>query len=93
MNQKLLKENLLSKNKWTRALFMIIFLIIFLIAKFLVWIIVLFQFISHLFTNNVNQSLLEFSRNLSFYVYQILLFLTYNSEVKPYPFTPWPKEH
>ncbi len=89
---KNLKENLLAKNKWIRCLFMILFLIIFSVAKFLIWLIVAFQFISLLFTNNVNRKLLDFSKNLSFFMYQILQFVTYNSETKPYPFSPWPDE-
>jgi hypothetical protein len=91
MNQTL-KQNLLTKNKWIRFLFMVLFLAIMLIAKFIIWCVVAFQFIAVLFTNNTNQKLLEFSKSLNYYFYQILKFLTYSTEVKPYPFSSWPHD-
>lgn len=91
MNQSL-KEKLSAKDKWIRLLFMVLFVIVASIAKIIIYIIAIFQFITLLFTNEPNKMLLEFSRNLSYYNYQIFLFLTYNSEVKPFPFTAWPTE-
>jgi len=91
MNQTL-KEKLSAKEKWIRLLFMILFAIIAGISKIIIYVIALVQFITLLFTNEPNKMLLDFSKNLSYYNYQMFLFLTYNSETKPYPFTPWPKE-
>lgn len=91
MNQTL-KEKLSAKEKWIRLLFMILFVIIASIAKIIIYIISLVQFITLLFTNEPNKMLLDFSKNLSYYNYQIFLFLTYNTEIRPYPFSSWPKE-
>jgi len=43
-----------------------------------------------LFSRDTNERLLDFSSDLSVYIYQILQFLTFNSEAKPYPFAVWP---
>jgi hypothetical protein len=49
-----------------------------------------FQWFSQLLTGKTNRRLLEFGQNLSVFVYQIWRFLTFCSEVLPFPFTPWP---
>ena len=36
--------------------------------------------------------LLKFSQNLAAYVFQIITFLTFNSEQRPFPFTAWPDD-
>jgi hypothetical protein len=43
-----------------------------------------------LFTGDTNERLLTLGQNLSTYVYQITLFLTFNSDEHPYPFGDWP---
>jgi hypothetical protein len=53
--------------------------------------VVVFQFLSQLLTRRTNQRLLKLGQSLSTYSYQILVFLTYNSEYRPYPFGAWPK--
>jgi len=87
-----LKAMVSSKEKWMRALYMVLFLIIFTIAKCIVWIVIAIQFIMTLFTNNVHKKTLDFSEHLNTYIHQTLSFLTYNSETKPYPFSSWPGE-
>jgi len=87
-----LKKNLSSKEKWLRALYMLLFIVIFTVARFIVWIVIAVQFLMTLFTNKLHKKTLDFSAHLNTYIYQILNFLTYNSEIKPYPFTAWPGE-
>lgn len=87
-----LKAMVSSKDKWLRALYMLLFIVIFTVARCIVWIIVAVQFLMTLFTNNLHKKTLEFSEHLNTYIHQLLSFLTYNSETKPYPFTSWPSE-
>jgi hypothetical protein len=89
MSEKL-KKQLMVTDKWLRALFMVLFIIISWIAKIIVGIIALFQFIYTLFTGNPLQTLMPFSDSLAQYIFQIINFLTYVSEEKPFPFTHWP---
>ncbi len=87
-----MQEFLTVKATWLRGIFMLIFFavayyfIILLIAA-----IALFQFGSVLFTGQLNVWLLSFGRSLSIYSQQIVSFLTYNSEQKPFPFGEWPR--
>jgi len=85
-----LKEKLTSKSKWIRLLFMILFGIIINIVEMVIWIIAAFQFIVTLFIGKPNANLATFSDGLTTYAYQMMRYLTYNNEVKPFPFTPWP---
>lgn len=84
-------ERVQQKDKWMRALFMVLFLFILWILKILFYAIVVLQFLIVLVTDKVNERLLHFSKSLSTYSYQIYLFITYNSDEKPFPFGDWPK--
>lgn len=43
-----------------------------------------------LITTELNDQLLDFSSSLTKYVTQILLYITFKSEERPFPFSPWP---
>ena len=86
-----IKENAKNVDVWTRGLFIIIFAVIFYFLFALIWLVVIFQFIMKLITNELNQQLLDFCDSLIKYVSQILLYITFKSEERPFPFSPWPK--
>jgi len=90
MDEKL-KEKLTDKNKWIRGLYMLLFTLIYKIAEILVTAVAAFQFVASLFTGKTNEHLMTFGQRLSIFIYQIMQFLTFNSEEKPYPFSPWPQ--
>lgn len=70
---------------------MLLFVIFYGIAEIVITAIVLFQFLMALFTGQTNERLVKLGQSLSTYVYQILQFLTFNSDYHPYPFGAWPK--
>lgn len=76
---------------WKRALFMALFAIIYSITEIVVVVAVVFQFFCVLITGAKNARVLELGRDLSVYIYEILLFETFNSERLPFPFSPWPR--
>lgn len=87
-----LKDKLSVKEKWIKLIFIVIYaLVIYWIAFALVWIITAFQFLYTLFTGKANKTLQPFSKSLSEYIKQIVSFLMYDTEEKPFPFTPWPE--
>ena len=86
------KENLANRALWVRALFMILFLIFYSIAEFVLLWVVLFQFFATLINGRANERALEFGNNLSVYIYEVLSFQTFNTELTPFPFSPWPNE-
>ena len=85
-----LKENITSGKTWKRALYMLIFAIAFNISEILIAATVLLELVLVIFTGKTNPRLKIFGQSLSKYVYQIVRFLTYNTEEMPYPFAPWP---
>lgn len=80
-----------DRSAWMRGLFMLIFMFFLGVAKFVTFVVVIVQFLNVVFTSDTNQKLLRFGDSLSQYQYQILLFLTYNTEQQPYPMGDWPE--
>jgi len=60
------------------------------VAEVVLTLLVVFQFLVTLFTGKANEPLLKLGTNLSTYFYQIIQFQTFNTEEKPFPFSPWP---
>jgi len=85
------KANLANKDTWKRALFMVLFAVIYGVAEVVLTAVVVFQFGTQLITGRVNRRLLNFGQQLATFLYEIILFLSYKSEEKPYPFDVWPK--
>jgi hypothetical protein len=81
--------NLKNLSTWKRIFFMLIFAAIVGLVKMLLWAIILLQVASTLLTGKVNINILNLGRNLALYTYHILLFLTYHTEVLPFPFSAW----
>ncbi len=81
-----------NRSVWLRGLFMLIFIFLMGVAKFVTLVVVVFQFVVLLFSGDTNKNLLQFGKSLSVYQYQIVLYLTYNSEVRPFPIGDWPQE-
>jgi len=90
MNDEI-KQNIKERKTWLRGLYMIMFLIFYSVAKVIVFTVIAFQFVLTLFTGKTNERLVKLGQSLSTYIYQVLLFLTFNSEQHPYPFGAWPK--
>lgn len=84
------KEHITARTTWVRGLYILLFAIVYWLAEILVVAVVLFQFLSTLLTGKNNLQLLRLGRQLSDFVRQLLMFVTYNSEEKPFPFGPWP---
>ncbi len=88
--EKSLKNSLTAQEKWLRFLFMIFFFVINYFIQMLIGIIALFQFIFTLFKDEPNDRVVEFGDSLSQFIYQIMHYLTYTSNEKPFPFSEWP---
>lgn len=84
------KERVTAKPTWTRGLYILLFIVIYSIAEIVLYGVVVLQFLFSLFSGSTNSQLLVLGKNLSTFIYQILTYLTYNSDDKPYPFGPWP---
>ncbi|WP_438952440.1 DUF4389 domain-containing protein [Porticoccus sp.] len=85
------KVNLLNIDTWIRLLYMILFVILLVVARFVVLAIAILQFLVVLVTGEDNRNLRRLGRGTGQWICQAVLFLTYNSEEKPYPFADWPE--
>jgi hypothetical protein len=81
--------NLKNLSTWKRIFFMLIFAAIGGLVRMLLWAVILLQVASTLLTGKANINILNFGRSLAVYTYHILLFLTFNTEVLPFPFSAW----
>jgi hypothetical protein len=79
-----------NSSRWLRVLYMILFAILFKAAEFIMWVVVVFQLVITLATDKPNQRLQRFGQQLSIYVGSLWMFLTYNTEKKPFPYSDWP---
>lgn len=84
-----IEANLKKISTWKRIFFMLIFGAIGGLVRMLIWAVILLQIASVLFTGSPNENILKFGRSLSLYTYHIITFLTFNSEILPYPFSEW----
>jgi len=86
------KENIKTGSTWKRGLYMLLFAIIYGIAELVLFAVILFQFVSMVLLQKTNERLIDFSRELIAFIREIYLYLTYNSEDKPFPYREWPSE-
>ena len=84
------KENVKNVDTWMRGLFIIIFGVIFYVLIGIIWLLVIFQFLTKVITGSLNVQLEKFSTSLTQYTQQILDYVTYQSENRPFPFSPLP---
>jgi hypothetical protein len=87
-----IQENITRSSIWLRLVYMVILGIAFHVAEFVIWVVVVFQFLTSLFTGKPNDRLTRLGRNLAHYIKQVMVFLTFAGEEKPFPFAPWPDE-
>ncbi|MCB1694043.1 MAG: DUF4389 domain-containing protein [Pseudomonadales bacterium] len=85
------RDSVTSVDTWIRGLFMLLFAIIFSVAKVVMGCVIFIQFLFKLFAGDPNDRLMEFGDDLSVFMFQILQFQTFNTEMKPFPFAPWPE--
>lgn len=89
MNEKT-KVTLTNLDTWKRGLFMVVFAMISGVAKLIVTLVAIFQFVTLLFKGQTNKTMIPFGQNLSTYLYQITLFLTFKTDHMPFPFLDFP---
>ncbi len=84
------KDNLKSRGTWLRLAYMILFAVLFYLAEIVLVVVAVLQFLWKLFSAKTNPRLTSFGEELGRYLYQIVRFLTFNSEQMPFPLADWP---
>ena len=86
-----LEENLKSRATWTRLLFMLISYILVSIASLVGTFVVVLGFFWVLFTGEVNNQVRQVGQSLAAYIYEIVRYLTFNTDDRPFPLGgEWP---
>jgi len=85
-----LKQKLTRPSIWLRLVYMIVLAIAFNVSEIVIFAVVVFQFFAALFTRKPNAQFTRFGSNLALYIQQIISFMTFANEEKPFPFSPWP---
>ena len=85
------KDRLLSVDHWLRFAFMVLFLLILGVVSYLIVALVVLQFCWALIAGEGNDKLRDFGSSVARFILQVLRFLTYNTDDKPFPFADWPE--
>jgi hypothetical protein len=86
-----LETNLKSRATWLRLLFMIVLVLLYGLTRLIVGAVIVLQFFWVLFTGETNTRLKVLGHQLATYTLQTLLYLTFNTEERPFPFDQdWP---
>jgi hypothetical protein len=88
MNESV-KANLSNASTWKRVLFIIIFWFIFNLVELLIGVLVFFQVLALLFGGERNGRVQDFSNQLSLFAYDVLQYVTFNRDERPFPFQDW----
>jgi hypothetical protein len=85
------KENLKNRSTWLRLFFMFVMTLLYAVSRVVVSVVVLLQFFWVLLTAETNKPLEALGLSLATYTYQIIRYLTFNTEERPFPFDlDWP---
>lgn len=80
-----------SKITWLRLLFMLIMAVIFCLGAMIGFLVSLLQFFWVLFNGEPKEELRMIGRQLGEYGREIALYMTFNTDVRPFPFDrEWP---
>lgn len=82
--------SLTNVDTWIRLAYMVLFALLVMAARLLVSIVVVVQFALVLIFGRDNENLRNLGQGLGKWVYQAIMFLTFNSNDKPFPFDDWP---
>ena len=87
-----IKHNIKQQSTWKRGLYIMLFSIFYQIAILILFVTIVFQFVLKLLTDDTNEQLRQLSQRIGRYIFQIIQFMSFNSDYKPYPFGEWPED-
>lgn len=79
-----------ERDTLLRGLFMFLMAFFYQLAGTLLFFIAIIQFVIALINGTPNARLVSFGRSLGTYIKQIVSYLTFASDDRPFPFSDWP---
>lgn len=92
MEQEQVKTNLSNTKTWTRLLFILVCAVLLWISACVLSAVVVAQFLFVLLSGERNANLARFSSALAQYIFQLVEYITFNSDDRPFPWAPFPDE-
>ena len=90
LNINTLKTRLKDTKIWQRALFMVLLTIFAMMTQAILWVAIMALFLIRLISGEIPNAFIKGADSLSWYIYQIYRYLTFNTEKQPFPFSSWP---
>lgn len=87
-----LRNNLLNADTWLRVIFIVLFWLLLTLIGWVVGAVVVVQFIIVLLTGDKNVRLASFGSRLGTYLKDVVNFICFSSDEKPFPFSDFPEE-
>ena len=84
------QTNLTNPDLWIRLIYMIIFGLLSGLARWVIVVIAILQFLMVLLAREENRNLRELGDGIAEWTEQCFRFLCFGTEQKPYPFQEWP---
>lgn len=81
-----IEENIKSRSTWLRLLFMVVFYVLATVTSAVLSVVVVLGFFWVLFTGERNGQLQQAGQVIAAYLYEIIRYLTFNTEDRPFPF-------
>ena len=85
-----IETNEREKPGLARALYILLYLIIGRFISMVLFVVAITQFIYTWLSGEPNEKILEFTDGLSEYAKQLVSYVGFNSDEKPWPFGDWP---
>lgn len=79
-----------SRDYWLRGALMVLFYVILWLVRFVVLVLAAFQFGAAIVVGRPNERVKPFASQLATYMQELVAFVTWASEHRPYPLSPWP---
>lgn len=85
-----MRDSLLSVDTWLKVIFILLFWLLLTVVGWVLGAVVIVQLLIVLFTGERNMQLVEFSENLGEYLKQIVSYICFVDDEKPFPFSDFP---
>ena len=82
-----IKSQVKDSGTWLRLFFMFLFMFIFYLIFVITGLVGLIQFVARIISGKTLDSLGDFNRKLSSYAQEVVAYITYSSDKKPFPFS------
>ncbi|HYW92456.1 MAG TPA: DUF4389 domain-containing protein [Gammaproteobacteria bacterium] len=85
-----IREHIRNRAAWLRLFYIVLFAVILYVASAVLAVAVIIQFGFVLLTGRSNGNLARFGRTLARFIADVVLYMTFNTDDRPFPFSEWP---